>query len=108
MADEEHGPALARRVVHLSQTLFLELGIPDGQHLVDDQDLRLEVRRDRKRETHVHAAGITLHGCLEKSLDAGKSDDLVVFPADLGAAPFTRSADITLSSASTAALIGLS
>jgi hypothetical protein len=33
-------PVPGRHVAHLPEALLLELGVPDGQHLVDDQDLR--------------------------------------------------------------------
>ena len=47
---------LARHVLHLAEALLLELRVADRQHLVDDQDLRLQVRRDRERQPHIHAA----------------------------------------------------
>ena len=45
-----------RDLVHLAQALLLELGVADRQHLVDDQDFRLEMRGDGEGEAHIHAA----------------------------------------------------
>ncbi len=39
-----------------SEAFFLKRRVADCEHLVDDQDLRLEVRRDGEGEPHVHAA----------------------------------------------------
>ena len=63
----------------------LELGVADREHLVDEQDLGLEVRRDREREADVHAARVALHGRVDELLDAGELDDLVEALLDLAA-----------------------
>ena len=70
----------------LPEALLLELRVADGEHFVDDQDLRLEVRRDRERQPHVHAGGVALDRRVEELLDLGERDDLVELAADLGAA----------------------
>ena len=64
-------------VAHLAQALLLELDVADGQHLVDDQDVGLEVRRDGERQAHVHAAGVALDRRVEELSDLGEGDDLV-------------------------------
>src|SRR5207253_9719228 len=84
VADEYHGPALARDVAHLAEAFLLELGVPDGEHLVDEQDLRLQVRGYREREPYLHAARVALHGGVEKAPDAGELDDVVEAALDLG------------------------
>jgi hypothetical protein len=43
------------------------------------------VRRHRERQADIHARGVALDRGIEKSLDFGKGDDLVEFPADFGA-----------------------
>ena len=83
VADEEHGPARVRDVAHLAQALPLELGVADGEDLVDEQDLRLEVRRDGERQPHVHAAGVVLDRRVDEPLDLGEGDDLVELARDL-------------------------
>ena len=64
-------------VAHLAEALLLELGVADRQHLVDDQDFRLQVRGHGERQPHVHAAGIVLDRRVEELLDLGEGDDLV-------------------------------
>ena len=58
--DEHDRAPAARDVVHLAEALALELGVADGEHLVDEQDVGVEVRGDREGEAHVHAAGVAL------------------------------------------------
>jgi hypothetical protein len=61
----------------LSEGLLLELGVTDGQDLVDQQDLRLEVRRHREAQPHPHAAGVALDLRVDELAHAGEIDDLV-------------------------------
>ena len=42
------------------------------------------MRRHRESQADIHARGVALDRRIEKSLDLGKGDDLVEFPADLG------------------------
>ena len=41
-----------RDLAHLPERLALERRVADGEDLVDEQDLRLEMRGDREREPH--------------------------------------------------------
>ena len=86
VADEDDGATLLRDVAHLAEALLLELRVADGEHLVDEQDLRLEVRGDGEREPHLHAARVALHRRVEEALDARELDDLVEPARDLRAA----------------------
>ncbi len=81
--DEEDGAPGAAELLHASEAATLELRVADREHLVDEEDLRLEVRRDREREPHVHAARVALHRRVEEALDAGELDDLVEARVDL-------------------------
>ena len=67
-------------VLHPPEAALLELGVADREHLVDEQDLRLEVRGDGEREPHVHAARVALDRRVDELLDAGELDDLVELP----------------------------
>ena len=60
-------------VPHLAEALALELGVADGQDLVDDQDLRLQVRGDGERQPHLHPAAVALHRRVEELLHAANS-----------------------------------
>ena len=64
-------------ILHLPEALLLELGVADGQHLVDDQDFGIEIRRDCECQPHVHAAAVALDRSVEKLLDPREIDDLV-------------------------------
>src|SRR5262249_11816342 len=49
----------------------------DRQHLVDNKDLRLQVRGHRERQARVHAAGIALDGRVDEAANLGEVDDVV-------------------------------
>src|SRR5581483_1229405 len=83
--DEEDGPAVARELLHAAEAAALELGVTDGEHLVDEQDLRLEVRSDGEGEPYVHAARVALHGRVDELLDPGELDDVRELAVDLPA-----------------------
>ncbi|MBV9295624.1 MAG: hypothetical protein JO145_08625 [Acidobacteriaceae bacterium] len=56
MAHEQDCPTFARGdILHLAEALPLELRVADREHLIDDQDFRLEMGGNRKGKTHVHA-----------------------------------------------------
>ena len=86
VAHEQHRAPGVRDLLHLAEALALELAVADREHFVDDQDLRLEVRRDGEREPHVHAAAVVLHRRVEEALDLGERDDLVELRRDLARA----------------------
>ena len=54
--DEQHRLAAAAEVAELVEALVGEALVADGQHFIDQQDVRVDVNGDGKaRETHVHA-----------------------------------------------------
>ena len=62
---------------HAAQAAALELGVAHGEHLVDQQDVGVEVRGDGERQPQVHARRVPLHRRVEEPLDPGELDDLV-------------------------------
>ena len=87
VADEEdRAPSRRRPRRILPEALPLELGVADRQHLVDEQDLRLEVGGDREGEPHVHPARVALDRRVDELLDLGELDDLVEPRRDLASA----------------------
>ncbi len=56
MAHKQYCPTFSCYIAHLAQALFLELGIAHRQHLIHDQDLRVQVGSHGKGQAHVHAA----------------------------------------------------
>jgi hypothetical protein len=83
VADEDDRPPDGRDLVHLAEALALEGEVAHRQHLVDEEDLRLEMRGYREGEAHGHSARVPLDRRVEELLDLGESDDLVEAPVDL-------------------------
>ncbi len=86
MTDEQDCPPALGDVVHLTEALLLEVGIADREHFVDDQDFRLEVRCDRKRQADIHARAVSLHRRVEEFFALAERDDFVEFSRDFRAA----------------------
>ena len=86
MADVQHRAAvLLGGLAHLGQTLFLELHVADGQDLVHDHDLAVQMGSDAESQLDVHAAGVALDRGVDEVPDLGELDDLFHFGVDLGA-----------------------
>jgi hypothetical protein len=86
VTDEENGSAVSRYIFHLSQTFFLERGVADSENFVDEENLRLEVRRNGKRQACVHAAAVSLRRSVDELLDLRKVHYLVESPRNLAPA----------------------
>ena len=76
---EQHRASVMGDLRHLTEAPFLELCISDSEHLVDYQDLWLQVRSYCERESHVHSARIPFHGRVDVLLDARECNDLSNF-----------------------------
>ncbi len=50
----EHRPVLALQAVELVEALLLEGCVADGQHLVDEQHVGLDLNRDGEAQPHAH------------------------------------------------------
>jgi hypothetical protein len=85
VAHEQHRPPVARDVAHLAEALLLERRVSDREHLVEDEDVRLEVRSDGEREAQVHPAGVALDRRVDEAAHPGELDDLVEAPVDVRA-----------------------
>ena len=77
---------LAPDAVELVVALLLEGGIADGQHLVDQEDLGVDVDHHREREPHEHARGVVLHLQVDEVAEFGEVDHAVEAPARLAGA----------------------
>ena len=82
---EDDRPAGALQVLHPPDATALELRVADGECLVDDEDVGLEVGRDGERQAQPHARGVALQRRVEEPLDAGEGGDLVEARADVAA-----------------------
>ena len=53
--DEDDRPTFLAQAVEDVEALLLKGGVADGEHLVDQQDVGVDLDRHREREPHVHA-----------------------------------------------------
>ena len=83
MADEDDGPTLPPELGHLLEALRAEARVADGEHLVDDDDVRLDVCGDGEREAQVHPPRVALERRVQKALEPREVDDLVEAPVDI-------------------------
>ncbi len=86
VADEHHRAPLPGDIAHFAHAFAAELRVPDRQHFIDQQHLRVEVGGDGKGQPHLHPAGIALDRCIDKALHTGKFDDFVEAAFDLAVA----------------------
>ena len=86
MGDEDDRAAALLELEDLAEALALERLVADGEDLVEQQDVRVEVRRDREAEPHVHPGGVRPHRPVDRVLELGEGDDLVEALADLARA----------------------
>jgi len=84
MAYKKNRPAMAGDILHFAQAFFLEFRVSDGQNLVHDQNLGLQMRRDGEREPHIHPGAIPLHRRVDIPRTAGELDNLIELPRNLG------------------------
>src|SRR4051812_36319148 len=67
---------LRAELVELRVALPLEVLVADREDLIDEQHIRIDERRDRERETHVHARRVRLHRCIEEVTELREAVDL--------------------------------
>src|SRR5438046_691390 len=77
MTYKKYRAAPTRYILHLAQTFLLETRVPNRQYLIHDENLRLQMSRDRERESNIHSTAVALHRCIEELFYLSKSDDLV-------------------------------
>ncbi len=69
MADENDRATRTTDLFHLAHAAPLELRVADGQHLVDEQDVGLDVSSDGERESEVHPRRVALHRRVDEPRD---------------------------------------
>src|SRR6266508_587728 len=75
--DEDDRAAAALELVDLPEALALEGLVTDREHLVEQNDVGVQVGCEREPQAHVHARGVHAHGKVDEALDLGEGDDLV-------------------------------
>ena len=74
---EQDRPTLLPKPAELVEALLLEGGVADGEHLVDQQDVGVDLDRDGERQPHEHPRGVVLQLELDEFLELGEGDDVV-------------------------------
>ena len=77
MSHEHDRPPLGLQPRELAEAFLLERRVADGQHLVDQHDIGIDLDGDRKGEAHLHSGGVVLQLQVHERLELGKGDDLV-------------------------------
>src|SRR5437660_11966800 len=86
MCHEQNGSAAVDDFVHLRKACLLELRVAHRQHFIDNEDLRIQVRRYGKCQSHIHPTEVTLDRRLEKSLASLKIYYVAEFRANFAPA----------------------
>ena len=83
--DEDDRAAALLELEDLAEALALELLVTDGEDLVEQEHIGLDVRSDREAEPHVHARRVRADRQVDEALELREGDDLVHQLADLRA-----------------------
>ncbi len=83
VGDERDRLALLLEAEDPVDALALERLVADREHLVEEQDLRVDVDRDREAEPHVHARGVRADRQVDEALELAELDNLVEPAVDL-------------------------
>ena len=77
MGGEDEALAISPPAVEHLVGLLAKGPVSDRQDLVDEEEVAVELRGDRKGQALAHAGGELLHLCLDEVLELRKGDDLV-------------------------------
>src|SRR5208283_1324104 len=95
VADEDDGAAGAGHVTHFAEALFLEVDVADGEDFINEEDFRLEMRGNGKRQAHEHAAGIVFYGRINQFMPPRESQYFTQLSCpSAGSCSHTRSAQV--------------
>jgi hypothetical protein len=85
VAHEQDRPILAPQLGEVGQASPLKLRVAHGEHLVEHQDLTVEVSRHGEGQPQEHAGRIPLDRSVEEPPHPGEVDDLAHPPIDVTA-----------------------
>ena len=77
VADEDDRLSLLAEALERREALLLELLVADREHLVEQEDVEVDLDRDRVGEPHLHARREVLQLLVDEALELGEGDDLV-------------------------------
>ena len=67
----------ARKRSNVAKHFSWKLLVADGEHLVEQQDVEVDLDRDRVREADLHPRREVLQLLVDEALELGEGDDLV-------------------------------
>src|SRR5262249_18723994 len=74
--DEDDRPTAAFELGDLGEALTLVVLVADGEDLVEEQDVGLDVRGNRESESHEHSRRVRAYRQIDEALELGERDDL--------------------------------
>ncbi len=77
MRYEEHRFAGSAKGHQSLSAFLLKFRVPDGQNLVDQENIGLALNSDREGQPHDHAAGVGPQRIVDEFADSGKLNDAV-------------------------------
>jgi hypothetical protein len=75
---EHNGLALVQEPFDGFDAALLEIGIPDGEDLVEEQDVGCKLRRDREPQSHVHAGREVLDWHVDEMFESRIVHDVAI------------------------------
>src|SRR2546423_8200552 len=85
MGDEAESDAGGAEVADARLAFLLEALVADREHLVDDEDVRLDVLGDGEAKPRVHSRAVVLDRHVDEVAQLGKGDDAIELPLHLPA-----------------------
>ena len=83
MSYKNHSSALISHPLHSRQAPLLELNIADGKHLVDENNIRVNVNCYRETQPRVHAGRVEANRKIDSILDARELNDFTQMGPDI-------------------------
>jgi len=80
---EQDGAVLGLELGDLGHALASEVLVTDGENLVDEQDVGIDVDRDGEAQPHVHTRRVVLDRVVDERLELGEVHDGVEESVDL-------------------------
>src|SRR5262249_23586786 len=80
-----NGHASLAELVKARGTLPLKRSVAHGQDFIDQKDVRIDLRRNRKTQAHVHPRRILLNWGIDKLAELGKSHNALFARLDFSA-----------------------
>src|SRR5262245_39531797 len=84
MADDDHRATLLGGTFHHLEAPFAKLGVANCKDLINDQNLRLQIRGYCKSQSYPHSRRIEVHRSVDECFASSQVQNLIELPVDLG------------------------